>query len=113
MKLKALIVLICFWVAGLSWAMDRQPVGEAGIVSAGYDDKSRVMEVLFKSGKLVHFKGVLFSTYDKFMSAESKGEFFKENIKGRYQHKVVGVLKKKGKSGKKSKKGKKKKKQKK
>ncbi|MBT3196779.1 MAG: KTSC domain-containing protein [Gammaproteobacteria bacterium] len=92
--------------------MDRTPVGVSGIVSAGYRDKDRTMEIEFKNGKVIQYYGVIFSTYDKLMFSETKGRYFKENIKGRFEKKTVQTKKskkKKKKKKKKRKKGKKKK----
>lgn len=111
-----LIALLLFIAHGVAYSVERTPVGAAGIVSAGYDDKNRAMIVEFKSGKLVQFSGMLFSTFDKFMEAEKKGAYFNEHIKGKYTGKVIGKVKsktekkdkKKKKKRKKKKKGKKK-----
>ncbi|HIJ23383.1 MAG: KTSC domain-containing protein [Gammaproteobacteria bacterium] len=88
-------------------AIERTPIGASGIVSAGYIDKKRVLEVEFKSGKIVHFYKVPFSTYDRLIESISKGKFYKNNIKGRFKHKTVGMVKKKKGKGKKKKKKKK------
>lgn len=102
------LLLLLFSLPMVTHALDRVPVGSGGIVSAGYDDKSRVMELEFKSGKVVQYSGVNYSTYDKLLEAEHKGKFFKEQIKGKYTKKMMPPVKKKKKKKKKGKKKKKK-----
>ncbi|GEM_PF-395626 len=111
-NIRTFLLVVLFSISSIGYAIDRTPIGSSGIVSAGYDDKSRVMELEFKSGKVVQYSGVLYSTYDGLLESESKGQFFKEKIKGKYSHKTTEVLKKKSKKKKKGKKkkGKKKKK---
>ncbi len=104
-----LLPLLLFFSAA-SGALERTPVGSGGIASAGYDEASKMMEVEFKNGRVVQYQSVLFSTYDKLLMAEDKAQFFKENIKGKYQGKVVsrgggGKNKKRGAKSRKNKKG--------
>ncbi len=113
MKIKIWILsLLLLSLSGISHAMERTEIGSSGIVSAGYDDKKRIMEIEFRNGRVIQYHGVLLSTYDGLLMAESKGKYFKKKIKGRYKQKTVEIkkTKKSKKDKKKKKKGKKKKK---
>jgi hypothetical protein len=69
--------------------MERTPVSSSNIVSAGYDEATRVMEVEFKTGKgtkgVYSYADVPKDIYDAFLAADSKGSFFHASIKGKYE----------------------------
>lgn len=70
--------------------MTRTPVSSSNVGSIGYDEASNVLEVGFKtkSGESVYqYYGVPLEMYNDFMSADSKGSFFAQNIKGVYEYK--------------------------
>lgn len=61
--------------------MDRLLVtNSSNIVSAGYSATTSIMEVEFQSGKVYQYLDVPETIYQDFMTAESKGEFFHDNI---------------------------------
>lgn len=61
--------------------MDRLLVtNSSNIVSAGYSATTKIMEVEFQSGKVYQYLDVPENIYQDFMTAESKGEFFHDNI---------------------------------
>ena len=47
------------------------------------------LKVTFKNGREYLYEGVSAETYEKFLTAESKGVFFHENINGRYNYSRV------------------------
>jgi len=53
------------------------------------DDKS-TMDIKFNSGKTYRYFYVYPNTIDRFLSAESHGKFFHENIKGQYIYAILG-----------------------
>jgi hypothetical protein len=65
--------------------MQRQYVESSALNSAGYDPNAKILELEFKdSGGVWQYFGFPQSTYKKFITAESLGNFFVTRIKGRY-----------------------------
>lgn len=69
--------------------MRRRPVSSSAISSVGYDRKGRVLELEFSSGGVYDYHEVPPEVYESLMSAESKGRFVSEQIRGRYQSERV------------------------
>lgn len=46
-----------------------------------YDEEAAELDITFVSGKIYRYAGVPLATYVDLLDAESKGEFFNENIK--------------------------------
>lgn len=59
------------------------PVASTQIALVGYSEETKTLALQFKfEAQAVYcYPGVQKATYDAFMAAESKGKFFKENIK--------------------------------
>lgn len=64
--------------------MRRRPVSSSAISSVGYDRKSRTLELEFSSGGVYDYHEVPPRVYEELMSAESKGRFVSERIRGQY-----------------------------
>jgi len=64
--------------------MRRRPVSSSAISSVGYDPKARTLELEFSSGGVYSYSGVPPKVYAALMSADSKGRFVSEQIRGRY-----------------------------
>lgn len=60
--------------------MDRLLVNSSNLVSVGYDAAAQTLEVEFQSGNIYKYFDVPESTYQSLMTADSKGEFFHDNI---------------------------------
>lgn len=58
----------------------------SNIRSYGYHPESKTLEVTFKSGGTYRYADVPKHVYDAFSSADSKGTFLHNVIKGRYEH---------------------------
>ena len=56
------------------------------IASAGYDESQRMLEILFTSKTLYQFFEIPKDLFLKLMDSESKGTFFHEHIKDRFQY---------------------------
>lgn len=69
--------------------MQRLPVESSDIVSIGYDDKDRLLEIEFHGGRIYQYREVEPETYHHFMRAESYGLFFNASINGRYRYKRI------------------------
>jgi hypothetical protein len=46
-----------------------------------YDDEAHELDITFTSGKTYRYREVPVEIYDGLLEAESKGEFFNDNIK--------------------------------
>lgn len=65
--------------------MEREPVLSSTIESVGYDPVTAVLEIQFTHGDLYEYFMVPHSTYVSFLRSPSKGRFFGESIRSRYQ----------------------------
>ena len=66
--------------------MERIEIPESSnIESIGYNPNSDVLEIKFRSGGLYWFQECPQEIYDALMAAESKGKYFGQHIKGKYQ----------------------------
>lgn len=64
--------------------MDRIHVESSTVVSAGYEASTSTLELEFTSGTLYDYFAVRRSTFERFLAAESKGQFFSQHILGVY-----------------------------
>lgn len=64
--------------------MKRKRVVSSAIAAIGYDATSRTLEVEFVSGRIYQYREVEATVFRAFMSADSKGSFFMENIRNDY-----------------------------
>lgn len=64
--------------------MDRQAVVSSNIAAVGYESATNTLEVEFTSGSVYEYLGVPQEVYDAFMTAESPGRYFAQNVKGAY-----------------------------
>ncbi len=65
--------------------MNRQPVQSSNLRSVGYESDTNTLEIEFNSGGIYQYFGVPESVYSGLMSASSKGSYFHENIKDKYE----------------------------
>ena len=59
--------------------MIRQPVKSSHIASAGYSAPGRLMELEFRDQRVYQYPNIAAPQFLAFMSAPSKGTFFKKN----------------------------------
>ena len=59
------------------------------LIAAGYDKRSRVLQVIFRTGETYRYKGVPSTEYDGLMSADSKGKYMHRHIIGHYDYERV------------------------
>jgi hypothetical protein len=57
--------------------------------SVRYDHDARALEITFISGQTYRYLNVPLEVYVDFIDAESKGEFFNDNIKDTFVHTAV------------------------
>lgn len=70
-------------------AVERTPVESRSLASVGYDAKARVLVVEFRDGALYRYRDVPREVFDGLMRAASKGRFFLERIRGKYDYERV------------------------
>lgn len=68
--------------------MIRTPVKSSTIVSIGYSEVGKILEVEFKSGTY-QYHDVEKEAYDKFIKSESKGKYLFANIRGKYRYERI------------------------
>ena len=61
------------------------PVRSSAIEAVGYDSASARMRIRFSGGNEYDFYGVPHTAYQGLMSARSKGTYFNDHIRDRYQ----------------------------
>jgi len=49
-----------------------------------YDDETEILRILFVSGMAYNYKKVPLEVYEAIKASGSKGTFFNQNIKGKY-----------------------------
>jgi hypothetical protein len=69
--------------------VQRSPVESRAIVSAGYDPKTRTLELEWKNGRVYQYLDVPEGTYAWLLRAPSKGAFFARMIDERYAFREV------------------------
>lgn len=62
------------------------------IQSHGYHGDSQTMTVQFKNGNVYQLRGVPQKVYQQYQQSESQGSFYANNLKGRYQTRLVGKV---------------------
>lgn len=60
------------------------PVESSMIQAVSYDPKTRILEVIFNSGRTYCYEGVPPDVYKKLMTADSKGGYMRSAIIGVY-----------------------------
>lgn len=66
--------------------MNRIKVKSSNVVSVGYDETKKILEVEFINSDIYRYFNVSKKIYDSFMSAESKGKFIHKYIRGVYKY---------------------------
>lgn len=56
------------------------PVESSMIQAVGYDAKTKILEVLFDSGKTYGYEDVPVEVYEGLMAASSKGQYMRSSI---------------------------------
>ena len=72
------------------WATDEMPmmypVQSSNVSEIGYNDKELDLYVKFNNGSIYMYSGVPENIWENFMSAESKGKFVHQYLKGQYDY---------------------------
>lgn len=65
--------------------MEMYPVNSTAIESIGYDAQTRRMKIKFIQGETYTFCNVPQSVFDNFLKASSKGTYYNDYIKDKFQ----------------------------
>ncbi|PZO37769.1 MAG: KTSC domain-containing protein [Pseudanabaena frigida] len=65
--------------------MDLQSVNSSAISAVGYDESTQQMKIRFKQGKVYDFCRVPKHIFQSLMSASSKGTYYNDHIRDKYQ----------------------------
>ena len=66
-----------------------RPVESEMLRLVGYDEESRVLEVVFNTGDRYRYLNVPPSEYEGLMNAESIGQYMHKHVIGYYEHERV------------------------
>lgn len=69
--------------------MERKRLSASNIRSAGYDARSRVLEIEFSNGGITQYSGVSEEVYRRLMNAPSPGSYFRDEIEESFTGKRV------------------------
>jgi hypothetical protein len=69
--------------------MERKRLNASNIRSAGYDSRSRVLEIEFSNGGIFQYSGVSDEVYRRLMNAPSPGSFFRDEIEESFTGKRI------------------------
>jgi hypothetical protein len=65
------------------------PVSSSMAIAVGYDESDRTLQVEFQNGAVYQYSEVEPETWEDLHTADSIGEFFNQEIKGRYESERV------------------------
>ncbi|MBW2984066.1 KTSC domain-containing protein [Candidatus Woesearchaeota archaeon] len=68
--------------------MDRKPVISSNLISVGYDEEAKTLEIEFKNG-VYQYLNVPRNVYDALMQAPSKGRHFHGFIRDKFTPKKI------------------------
>ena len=66
-------------------SLPRAAVESTSIASIGYARAARALEIEFRGGAVYRYVGVPESVHAALLAAESKGRYFSQHIRGRYE----------------------------
>ncbi len=66
--------------------MELRPRESEMLVAAGYDQKSRILQVVFRTGGTYRYKDVPSDKYTELISADSIGKYMHKHIIGHYDY---------------------------
>lgn len=66
--------------------VEMKPVESSQVKAVGYDPAASELFIEFTRGAVYVYRGVPRDVYDRFLAAESKGRFFSQEIKGKFEH---------------------------
>jgi hypothetical protein len=67
-----------------------ETVHSTAIHAIGYDWDRNILEIVFTGGGIYHFANVPASVFMGLLRSPSKGAYFQEHIRGRYENRRLG-----------------------
>lgn len=74
--------------------IDRVAVASSSLVSIGFAREARTLEIEFRSGSIYRYIGVPVRVFEELKKAESKGRYFAQSIRGKYEFQRIEVASK-------------------
>lgn len=71
--------------------IERVPVESSSLVSIGFAREAHVLEIEFRSGAIYRYLGVPQTVFEALKKAESKGRYFAQSIRGKYEFQHIEV----------------------
>jgi hypothetical protein len=71
----------------------REPIESRSITSIGYHAELRVLEIEFRRGAIYRFFSVPPSVFEGLQKAESKGRYFSQSVRGKFEFQHVAEVK--------------------
>lgn len=69
-----------------------EAVESSSLAAAGYDADTQTLAVQFKSGDIFHYPGVSMELATAFYGAESRGTFYAQHIRGKFNgRRMTGI----------------------
>lgn len=85
----ALAILVLGTSLGFAIDIPMQPVESTFIECIGYDEATQTLALQMRNClDVYHYLNVPETVFDEFLKAGSKGGFFVENVKDKFEHKV-------------------------
>ena len=72
-----------------SAVIERAPVESSSLVSIGFARKAQILEIEFRSGTIYRYLGVPPAVFGELKKAESKGRYFAQSIRGKYEFRRI------------------------
>ncbi len=69
--------------------IERRGVSSTHLASVGYHPAARVLEIEFQNGDIYRYLAVPQTIVDGLHQAESKGRYFAQKIRGRYEYRHI------------------------
>jgi hypothetical protein len=69
--------------------VERKRLSASNIRSAGYDARSRVLEIEFSSGSIIQYSGVSDEVHRRFVNSPSPASYFRDNIEENFSSKRI------------------------
>ena len=72
----------------------RVPLESTSLAAAGYDATKRSLEIEFQSGAIYRYREVPAAVFAELLKAESKGRYFAQRIRGKFNYELIRNRKK-------------------
>lgn len=73
--------------------MFRTPIQSKALTSIGYDSAEQRLEIRFTDGDVYEYRDVPADVHRQFLAATSKGQYFNQTIRGRFNYVQPGRAK--------------------